>query len=190
MNPTLPVLHNEHSGSFILSEYNSSKILFLDHQSILQGGFAHVPMNIFSNIIFHTHPKRAMDHYTLETGWPSITDFTTAAHGRNIVMLNMVFSVEGLYIYRITDTFKMFLSAQSINDQKDIINNIYVPHISIFEKKTFPSNDINTYLQAINSTPLIIGNMNILPLQVRFIPKNFFETGDKISQVSLTQIFS
>lgn len=191
INPTLPLLHNENSGSFIIGEYKSQKVLFIDHQSILQGNFESVPLNTYSNIVFHTHPRRAIEYYDLKTSWPSIQDFQTAVYKRNIIMVNMVFAAEGLYLYRISDKFKDFLSGQSVYDQYAIIQNYYVPHISQFEKKTFPSDDINRYIRSINTTLLSIGDDQVLPVQVKFIEKDFFfNTSEEISSVSISEIFS
>lgn len=200
INPTLPTSHNEHSGSFIVGNYENKNVLFLDHQSILQGNFESVNINKYSNITFHTHPRRAAEYYKVPIAWPSIADFMVAIYNRNIIMINMVFSKEGLYLYMINDDFKNFLNSLPSEDQINITERYYKEYITKYEKGIFSNDtgvsyDINEYISDINSRSLEIYDDNRVfrfggpPVKVKFISIHFFHEGiEELSTTSLSKI--
>jgi hypothetical protein len=186
-NPSNPLILEEHYGSFLLTKKNyngEDKVCaYLDYLSISRGGMSHVDPDYISNISFHTHQTHGLVTTGLPDSWPSSLDWNAATKYRNTANVLMIFTYDGLWVFGITEEYKMFLNnpenfyqvdATPLTQEATMIQTGTVNMIGMFR---------NQYIERVNAYK--DDKIGLRPFHVKFIDKEEFYKREDYSYETL-----
>lgn len=118
-------------------------------------------------IMFHTHPSICYERHRCFLGWPSAADMVVVMHLflSHFVILNLVYTVEGIYFISLRTWFQDFLNRYRENAQEECINQLENAVRDYFSNSTEvgeparainnkQENTLETYFALVNSLTL------------------------------------